>query len=117
MAGRRADDFDEPKPKRRRAPATSPEARELQLGSMAYDLAEQQFADGTASSQVTVHFLKAVSHRESLERERLYNENALLRKKLEDLDTAVQVKVLLDDAMKAFRGYKGEPDPEDEYED
>lgn len=117
MPRRSDDEFDIPAPRKRRATPQSPESRELQLGSMAFDLAESQFQDGTASSQVTVHFLKAVSARESLERERLANENALLRKKLDDMDTAVHVKDLLEDALNAFRGYQGNPDPADDFLD
>jgi hypothetical protein len=49
MAGFREGDN---KPKRRRAPATTPEARENQLISLAVDLAERQLLEGTASSQV-----------------------------------------------------------------
>ena len=49
--------------------ATSPEARENQLISLAVDLAEQQLRDGTASSQVISHFLKLASTKEKLERE------------------------------------------------
>ena len=48
---------------RDRRPARTPEEREDQLTSVAYDLAEEQIEAGTASSQVITHFLKAGSRR------------------------------------------------------
>ena len=39
-------------------PALTPEARELQMISLAVDLAEKQLLEGTASSQVITHYLK-----------------------------------------------------------
>ena len=38
--------------------AITPEARESQLVSMAYDLVEQRLLNGTATSQETTYFLK-----------------------------------------------------------
>ena len=55
-------------PKKMR-PATSPEARENQLISLAVDLAEKQLIEGTASSQVITHYLKLGSTKEKIERE------------------------------------------------
>jgi hypothetical protein len=99
---------DPERPARKRGrPATSPEEREAQLIAKAYDAAEEQIDSGIASSQLLTHFVKAGSTRDALEKERLINENALLKKKIEDLNTAIHVKELLDDAMKAFKGYKG----------
>ena len=46
----------EPKPKLR--PALSPETRENQLISLAYDLVEERLLNGTATSQETTYFLK-----------------------------------------------------------
>ena len=44
--------------KRRSKPASTPEAREQQLISAAYDLVEERILNGTATSQELVHFLK-----------------------------------------------------------
>ena len=57
--------------KPRRPPATTPEARENQMVSLAIDLAEKQLAEGTASSQVITHYLKLATSREQLEKEKL----------------------------------------------
>lgn len=89
-------------------PALTPEARENQLISLAVDLAEQQLLDGTASSQVITHFLKLASSKEKLEKEKLQNENVLLKTKVETLQSQARVEELYDNAIKAMSIYKGE---------
>ncbi len=100
--------------KPRRRPATTPEAREQQLGSMAYDLAEKQLADGSASAQVQLHFIKAVSIREKLDLERVKNENLLTQAKIAQAGQADRMEGLLTDAMRAFTEYKGGEVEDDE---
>ena len=95
-------------------PAITPEARENQVISLAYDLAEQQIRDGTASSQVISYFLKRGSEREKLERERLIEENKLLRAKTKAVESAEEIKELYTEALRAMRNYSGQGDP-DEY--
>lgn len=95
-------------------PALSPEARENQMISLAVDLAERQLQEGTASSQVITHYLKLGSTRERLERERLEEENRLLKAKTKAIESAEEVKVLYEDALKAMRNYAGQGDS-DEY--
>lgn len=92
---------------RRMKPALTDEAREKQLISLANDLAEKQLLDGTASSQVITHYLKLGSQREKLERERLQEENKLLRAKTEALKSAKDVEKLYADALKAMSHYSG----------
>lgn len=99
---------------KKRRPALTPESREKQLISMAVDLAERQLAEGTASSQVITHFLKLGSERERLERERLEEENKLLRAKTKAYEDQGEYKELVADAIKAMRNYKGQGEP-DEY--
>lgn len=103
-----------PTPARKMRPALNPEAREGQLISLAVDLAEQQLRDGTASSQVITHYLKLGSMREKLERERLQEENKLLRAKTEALKESKEYKTIVEEALKAMQNYKGAGDP-DEY--
>lgn len=105
-----------PSTQRRRRPAISPEARENQLISLAVDLAEQQLIDGTASSQVITHFLKLGTTRAELEKEKLKRENALLEAKTKSVESADEVKLLYENALKAMRNYAGYGDP-DEYEE
>lgn len=95
-------------------PALTPEARENQMISLAVDLAEQQLRDGTASSQVITHFLKLGSMREQLERERLEEENRLLKAKTKAVESAEEVKQLYEEAIIAMRQYSGNGDS-DEY--
>lgn len=89
----------------RRPPATTPEARDNQLIDLAVNLVERQIREGTVSSQVLTHYVKMSSPREKLERERLQNENELLRKKVESLESAKRVEELYDEALQAMRSY------------
>lgn len=100
--------------KKRMRPALTPEARENQLISMAVDLAEQQLMDGTASSQVITHFLKLASSKDRLEREKLEEENKLLKAKTENLQSQRQREASYEEVLKALQQYSGRGD-EDEY--
>ena len=102
------------KSSKRGRPALTPEAREGQMISLAVDLAEQQLRDGTASSQVITHYLKLGSIKAELEKEKLIAENEVLRAKAKAIDSAEEMKVLYDNAIKAMRNYSGYGDP-DEY--
>ena len=86
----------------------TPEAYEKRLVSMSYQLVEQRLRDGTASSQETTHFLKLGSEKERLERERLEEENKLLRAKTDSLAAQKQSDKLFRDAIQAFKGYAGQ---------
>jgi len=103
-------------PVRRRPPATTPQARENQLVNLAYDYAENQFREGVATSQLAVHFLKLGTEREGLERQKLEAENALLKARVEQLASNDRVEALLEGALEAFRGYRGEAF-EEEYDE
>lgn len=91
-------------------PALTPESREQQVIAAAMNLAEQQILDGTASSQVITHFLKLGSMREQLEREKLENENAVLRAKAEALESSKHSEELYEKALNAMRTYSGQGD-------
>ena len=101
---------------KRGRPALSPEARENQCISLAMDLAEQQLRDGTASSQVITHFLKAGASKAELEKEKLRKENLVLEAKAKSIELAEETKVMYENALKAMRNYAGYGDP-DEYEE
>lgn len=101
-----------------RKPATTPEARENEMISLATDLAEQQIREGTASSQVISHFLKLGSTREQLEQQRLAHENELTKVKIEAIESQKRVEELYSQALQAMRSYAGqEPQEEDLDED
>lgn len=93
----------------RRRPAKTPEARENQLVALAFDLAESQLKDGSASSQVITHYLKLGSSREKLEQERLRGEVILLKNKAEAMASAKRVEELYGKALNAMRSYAGQP--------
>ncbi len=98
----------------RRPPAKTPDAREMQITSMAMDLAEEQILSGRASAQVITHFLKLGTAREKLEQERLRQENLLMEAKIKNLESQEDVKVLYADALKAMRSYSGLDEGEEE---
>lgn len=95
-------------------PALTPEGRENQMISLAVDLAEKQLMDGTASSQVITHFLKLGSTTQRLEKEKLEEENKLLKAKTKALEDAADMKALYADAIAAMKRYSGNGES-DEY--
>lgn len=95
---------------RKRRPATTPEARENQLISLAYDLAERHLQEGTATSQEITHFLKLGSSKERLEKEILGKQRELMEAKTEALKSAKRVEELYANALTAMRHYSGNYD-------
>lgn len=99
-------------------PSMDPDAREKQIIAAAVDLAERQILEGTASSQVITHFLKLGSTKERLEKEKLEEENKLLRAKTEALKSAKKQEELFEEVKRALRRYNGQFDEDDEgYDD
>lgn len=90
---------------RPRRPATTPEGRENQLIALATDLAERQLVEGTASSQVITHYLKLGSTKERLEKEKLIQENALLRAKTERIESGSRDEEFYAELTSALRSY------------
>jgi hypothetical protein len=107
---------DERPNKKKRPPATTPEARENQLIALAVNLAEKQLSDGTASSQVISHFLKLGSTKEKIEKEILMEQKEYLSAKTEAMRSAKRVEELYSNALKAMKSYSGQIIEED-YED
>ena len=110
MVRRNEDEHFAPK---RRSPAKTPLEREHVLVSKSLNLIERQIEDGSVSSTVLAIYAKAGTERERLEKERLTNENAVLRKKLETMEAAIDVKNLMEEALYAFKGYTGQKVVED----
>ena len=115
---KQSDNKDTPKKMR---PATSPEARENQMISLAVDLAEKQLLDGTASSQVITHYLKLATTKEKLEREILAKQKELIEAKTENLQSAKRIEELYSEAINAMKHYSGQnngdEEDDDEYDD
>ena len=95
-------------------PALTPEARENQLISLAVDLAEKQLREGTASSQVITHYLKLGSTKERIEKEILEKQKDLIDAKTQNLKSMERQEQMYAEALKAFRGYSGHGDEEDD---
>ena len=94
-------------------PFMTPEGQDNHLVSLAYDLAEQRLRDGSASSQEVTHFLKLGSRKEQLEREKLEEENKLLRAKTETLQSAKRDEELYSEVLHAMKRYSGYGDQDD----
>lgn len=97
-------------------PALTAEGREKQLISLAVDCAEEQLKNGTASSQLIVHYLRLGSEKTRLEMEKLKEENKLLVAKTEAIKSLKSQEELYANAIRAMRRYSGEQvddEPED----
>lgn len=92
---------------KRKPPATSPEARENQLISLAVDLAEKQLLEGTASAQVITHYLKLGTTKERLEKEKMEIENEFLKAKTEVMQSQKKTEELYEKALNAMKSYSG----------
>lgn len=89
-------------------PALTKGARENQMIALAENLAEQRILDGTASNALILHYLKLASEKERLEREKLEEENKLLRAKTEVLKSSKDTSDVYIRAYNAMREYTGE---------
>ena len=96
-------------------PALTPEARENQMISLAMDLVEKRIREGTSAE--TTHFLKLATSKTMLEKQKLEEENKLLRAKTEAINAAKDNEELYLEVLKAMKEYSGEDDGEgEEYE-
>lgn len=98
-------------------PATTPEARENQLIARAVDLAEKQLMEGTASTQVIVHYLRLGSSKERIEKEILERQKELITAKTEALQSAKRVEELYAKALTAMKTYSGYGGDEEELDE
>ena len=94
-------------------PASSPEARENQMISLAIDLAEQQLRDGTASSQVITHYLKLGSTKEREEIKYLKKQIELMSAKTEAIKSGQRSEEVFEKALAAMKEYKGDTSGDD----
>lgn len=92
-------------------PAFTPEERENQLISLAFDRAEERLKNGTATSQEICHFLKLGSLREQKERELLEKQIELTEQKSQLMVSAQKGNEEYQEALDAMRRYSGNIDP------
>lgn len=88
-------------------PARSPEERENQLISAAFDLAEKKIRDGSASSTLITYVLKLGNEKERLERDILKAQTKLMDAKTENLASTKRLEDLYRDAISAMKHYSG----------
>lgn len=88
-------------------PYITPEGRENSVIALAYDLAERQIREGTASSQVITHFLKLGTARERLEREILAEQKKLVAAKTDTLESDKKDRVAYEEVLAAMKRYSG----------
>ena len=97
--------------------ALTPETAERRCISSAYDLAQKQLEEGTASPSVIVHFLKMGTAQAELERAKLEKETELLSARKIAIEEGEKTKDLIEEAMKAFKSYNGLSDDDEDDED
>lgn len=73
----------------------------------AIDLAERQLMEGTASSQVITHFLKLGSTTAKLEKEKLRQENEMIKAKTDAIQSGKRIEELYLNALNAMKSYSG----------
>lgn len=94
-------------------PAITPEAEDSQMIALATRLAKERLLNGTASSQEIVFFLKQGSEQAKLERDRLIEENKLLKAKTEALEREARSETDYGEVIRALKRYRGEEEEVD----
>ncbi len=93
--------------KREYAPARTPQTKENQMISLAFDLAEKKLRNGSASSQLITHFLKLATVKEQLENDRLRADLDLARAKIKYMESQETSQEMYEKALRAFCDYSG----------
>ena len=101
------------KAKRNGPPGKTIEAREQQLIHEAMNEAERRILDGTATSQMLVHFLKQGSVSEKLNQEQTRNQNQLLLAKVQAIENQQKQIELYEQALRAMQRYSGRGESEE----
>lgn len=103
-----------PKRTDRMRPALDPEVRENQMIHLAVNLAEKQLREGTAKSQVIVHYLKLGSTKEKLEKEILEKQKALMDAKTAAISSQQRTEEMIEKALAAMKRYSRGGDFDDD---
>ena len=90
-----------------RKTARTVEERQDQAINLAYELAEKQLRDGTATTPVISHYLRLATVKEKRELEKLSLENELLKARTEQIGSSARSEQLYEQAINAFRKYSG----------
>ena len=102
-------------------PARTELEEEKRAGGYAMDLAIKQLREGTASSQIIVHFLRINSQKEQAELEKTRREIELLKAKKKAIESAEEQDKKYEEVIKAISSYAGKDQEwevvEDEYQE
>lgn len=99
-----------------RGKARSESGRENQLTALAFDLAEQQLREGSASAMVITHFLKLKTEETKLREQKLRKEALLAQAKIDMMGSTKEAEEKYAAAVAAIRQYQGHGDPDEELE-
>lgn len=98
-------------------PASTVEAREEEMVNLATNLAEQKLRDGTATSALILHYLKAGSVKERKQVQILSKQEELISAKTESLQLDRKKEDLYEDVISSLKDYRGETYDEYDEED
>lgn len=99
---------------RRARPAITEEGRESQMIALAVDCAEKQLREGTASSQIIVHYLKLATEEAKLKNKNLEIDYQLAQAKIEQIKAEKSKEEMFKAAIDAMRSYRGLGDPDND---
>lgn len=94
-------------------PAFTPEAREMQLVNLAYNLLEQRLRDGTATSQEVTTMIKYGTQKAQLELDILRSQRELMDAKRESINASMQNDEMFKEAIRAMGIYSGGSENDD----
>lgn len=100
-------------PGRNAPPTITPEAREMQLVNLAYDLLEQRLRDGTATSQEVTTMIRYGTQKAQLELDIMRSQKDLMDAKRDSINASIQNDEMFQEAIKAMGIYSGQSDDYD----
>ena len=86
-------------------PPTNETAQQNKLIALTLQSVQKDLEDGTATSQVKIHFLKLATEKERAERKKLELEAKLLEAKIKDLEQAAKIEEMYSEVIKALKSY------------
>lgn len=105
------------KGRRKSPPASTPEEMEKRCISLAERQAEKMLEEGNAPNSILLHYLKLGTEKARKETEKIKYDTELVKAKTEVLESSKRTEELMQEAIKAFKGYAGVDESEDEYEE
>lgn len=94
-------------PRQKSPPILTPEAREMQLVNLAYDLLEERLRAGTATSQEVTTMIKYGTQKAQLELDILRSQRELMDAKRDSINASMQNDEMFREAIRAMGIYSG----------